>query len=48
MGILELIVGLLIFILLANIFLSLAPIPRGIAGTLVALLLLYLAWSIIF
>lgn len=48
MGIIEFIIGLFIFLLLANIFLSLIPIPRGIAGTVVAILVLYLVWSLVF
>lgn len=48
MGILELIVGLLVFLLVANLFLALIPIPRGIAGTLVVLLVLFLVWSLVF
>ncbi len=48
MGILELILGLFIFLLLANIVFSFVPIPRGIAGTIVALLILYLLWTWVF
>lgn len=48
MGILELIIGLILFSLIANLFLSLIPIPRGIAGTLIALLIVYFAWTLIF
>ncbi|MCD8526863.1 hypothetical protein LRY65_01475 [Candidatus Woesebacteria bacterium] len=48
MGILELIVGIIVFLLLANFVLAVVPIPRGIAGTLVALLILYLVWSLVF
>ena len=48
MGIIELILGLLLVVLIANIFLALVPIPQGIAGTIIALLLVYLAWSIVF
>lgn len=48
MGIIEFIVGLLLVLLIANIFLAIVPIPRGIAGTLIGLLILYLAWSIVF
>lgn len=48
MGIIELIIAIVIFLLLANIFLSFVPIPRGIAGVLVALLLIYLAYVIVF
>jgi len=48
MGLIELIIGLIIFLFLANIFLALVPIPRGIAGTIVVLLILYLVWSFVF
>lgn len=48
MGILELIIGLLLFMLIANVFLSLVPIPRGIAGTLVVLLILLFIWRFVF
>lgn len=48
MGILELILGLIAFILLANIFLALIPIPRGLAGTLIAILILIVAWRLVF
>jgi hypothetical protein len=48
MGIIELIIGIIIFLLLANVFLSLVPIPRGIAGTLITLLILYLVWTLVF
>ncbi len=48
MGIIELIIGILIFLFLANFFLAVVPIPRGIAGTVVTLLILYLLWSIVF
>lgn len=48
MGIIELIIGIIIFLLLANVFLSLVPIPRGIAGTVITLLILYLVWTLVF
>lgn len=48
MGILELIVGILLFLFLANLFVSLIPIPRGVSGTIVTLLLIILAWKLIF
>lgn len=48
MGILEFIVSLFIFLLIANVFMALIPIPRGIAGTLVALLILILVWRLVF
>lgn len=48
MGILEFIVGLLLFLLVSNIFLALIPIPRGIAGTLITILVLVLVWRWVF
>lgn len=48
MGILEVILGVLLFMLLANFVFALVPIPRGIAGTIVALLILYLLWRLVF
>lgn len=48
MFILEFIFGLLLFVLVANLFLALIPIPRGIAGTLVTLLVLFFVWRLIF
>lgn len=48
MGIIELIVGLLIFLLIANIFLALIPIPRGIAGTIITVLVLIFIWQLVF
>lgn len=48
MGIIELLVGLLIFILIANIVFSFIPIPRGIAGTIVAILILLFIWRLVF
>lgn len=48
MGIIELIVGLLLFLLIANIFLALIPIPRGIAGTLITILILIFIWRLVF
>jgi len=48
MGILELIVGILLFLLILNLILALVPIPRGIAGTIVVILLIVLVWSVVF
>lgn len=48
MGILELIVGLIIFLLLINIVFALVPIPRGIGGFIIALLILVLIWRLVF
>ena len=48
MGIIELVIGLLLFLLIANVFLSLIPIPRGIAGTIIAILIVIFAWQIVF
>jgi len=45
---LELILGLIIFVLLANIVFSFVPIPRGILGTIVAILILFVLWRLIF
>lgn len=46
--ILELIIGIIIFVLLLNIIFSFVPIPRGIAGTIVALLIVYVVWRLVF
>ena len=48
MGILELIVGIILFLLVANLFLKLIPLPSGIVGTIIAILLLVLAWRLVF
>lgn len=48
MGILELLIGLVLFSLVANLFLSLIPIPTGIAGTLIAIMVVLFAWRIVF
>jgi hypothetical protein len=48
MGILELILGILLFVLLANIVFSFIPIPRGILGTIIAILILYFIWRLVF
>jgi len=48
MGILELILGLILFVLIADIFFSFVPVPRGILGTLVAIVVLILIWRLVF
>lgn len=45
---LELIIGIVIFVLLANIVFSFVPIPRGIVGTIVAILILVIIWRLVF
>ena len=45
---LELIIGIIIFVLLANIVFSFVPIPRGIVGTIVAILILFILWRLVF
>lgn len=45
---LELIIGIIIFVLLANIVFSFVPIPRGIVGTIVAILILFIIWRLVF
>lgn len=48
MNIVQFLIGLLLFLLIANIFLELIPIPRGIAGTIVAILIVIFAWQLVF
>jgi len=48
MGIIELILGLILFVLLANIFFSFIPLPRGILGTLIAIIILIFIWRLVF
>jgi hypothetical protein len=48
MGILEIILGLLLFVILVNFVFSFVPIPNGIAGTLVAILIIILLWRLVF
>lgn len=48
MGLLELILGLLLFLLVANLFLSLIPLPRGIVGTIIAIIVVFLVWRLVF
>lgn len=45
---LELILGIIIFVLLANIVFSFVPVPRGILGTIVAVLILIVLWRLVF
>lgn len=45
---LEILLGLLLFVLIANIIFSFVPIPRGILGTIIALLILYFVWRLVF
>jgi len=45
---LELIIGIIIFVLLANIVFSFVPIPRGVVGTIVAILILFVLWRLVF
>lgn len=48
MVIINFILGLLLFLLIANIFLSLVPIPKGLLGTLIAILIVAFAWQLVF
>ncbi len=48
MSILELILGILLFLFLANFVLAVVPIPRGIGGIIVVILLLLLIWRLVF
>ncbi len=45
---LELILGIILFVLIVNIVFSFVPIPRGILGTIVAIVLLVLIWRLVF
>jgi len=45
---LELILGIIIFVLIANIVFAFVPIPRGIGGTIIAILILFLIWRLVF
>ena len=42
MGILELIIGIIIFLFLVNLILAFIPIPRGIGGAIVVVLVIFL------
>ena len=42
MGILELIIGIIIFLFLVNLILAFIPIPRGIGGAIVIVLVIFL------
>ena len=48
MGILELIIAVIVFLVIANIVLALVPVPKGIAGVIVVLLILFLLWRLVF
>jgi len=48
MGILELIIGLVLFFFLLNLAFAFIPIPRGIGGLLIALLIILLIWRLVF
>lgn len=48
MGIIELLLGLLLFVIIANIVFSFVPVPRGLAGTIVAIVILLLIWRLVF
>ncbi len=48
MGILELLLGLLLVGFLANLVFSFVPIPRGIGGTIIALLIIVFIWRLVF
>lgn len=48
MGILELLLGLLLFVIVANIVFSFVPIPNNIAGSILALIILVLVWRLLF
>ncbi len=42
MGLIELILGILIFLFLVNLILSFIPVPRGIGGAIVIILVIFL------
>lgn len=48
MGLLQIILGLLLFIVIAEIIFSFVPIPRNILGTIAAILILIFVWSLVF
>lgn len=48
MGILELILGLILFFVIADIVFSFVPIPRNILGTIAAVIILYYIWAFVF
>lgn len=48
MGLLEIIIGILLFVFLVNFVFSFIPIPNGIAGTIVAILIIILIWRLVF
>jgi len=45
---LELVIGIIIFVLLANIVFSFVPLPRGIVGTIIAILILFVIFRLVF
>jgi hypothetical protein len=48
MGILELILAILLFLFIVNLFLAFVPVPRGIGGAIVVVLVMILAWRLVF
>jgi hypothetical protein len=48
MGILELILGVLLVAFIADLFLSIIPLPRNIIGTIIAILVILLIWRLVF
>lgn len=48
MGILEFIIGLILVVVIANLVFGFVPLPRGILGTIAAILILLLIWSLVF
>ena len=42
MGILELIIGIVIFLFVVNLILAFIPVPRGIGGAIVIILVIFL------
>lgn len=48
MGMIELLIGVIIFILLANFILGVVPIPNNIVGVIITLLIIYLVWGFVF
>ncbi len=48
MGILEFIIGLLLFFFIANLFLAIIPMPKNIIGTIIAILVIIFVWRLVF
>ncbi len=48
MGILEFLLGILLFIFLVQLVFSLVPIPRGIVGTIIGILIIIILWRLVF